>query len=168
MIPLQHSTRTSHGLAEAYRAPAIAFPRQRRSHAQHLGIRFQRKVETYLRKLLTLTDYISFEVEPHYRFSLNGRTQSAFPDAVITFPTHRVIVEVKLKHTYDAWNQLTNLYLPILQRAHTCKDFRRLEIVRNYDPGVKLPEPSEVVTNLLPWLTATGEARYGIHIIGRT
>jgi hypothetical protein len=160
-LPLQYATRTALSCSEAYRAPNILRPQVgRKSYAKKLGLRFEKKVST------ALAGRYKVELQPHYRFLQGEKLQSAFPDVLLHLPDAIVIAECKLRHTYDAWNQLTNLYLPILRKAHPGVALRRLEIVRNYDPSVRLPEPADVTFDLDGWLRDPKES-YGVLIWGR-
>jgi len=52
------------------------------------------------------------------------------------------IIEVKIRHTADAYHQLNDFYVPIVHRAFgSALRVFGLEICRYYDPLVKLPRP---------------------------
>lgn len=167
-LPIQHSRRTAPAgsIVSAFRAPAISFvhPKHKKvSAAKKLGIAFEKRAYRWLR-----FEIEKFEAQPHFRFQLAGHSpESCFPDALITRGNVVTIVEIKLRHTYDGYFQLTRLYYPVVQHAFRGCEVRRLEIVKSYDPGVTLPEQVDVVGDLRAWL-ASPRVNYGILILGRT
>lgn len=166
-LPIQHARRyvSSAQLHSAYRAPAVKFPvRRTRNAARNLGCKFEARVLKSLK-----LEYPTLETQPHFRFELSGKSpESCFPDALLRLgPAHLLLVEVKLRHTYDGYAQLTRLYLPVVQHAYPRTKVSRLEICKSYDPTVKLPEQSRVFarSDLASWLVDTPE--YGILVWGR-
>ena len=56
------------------------------------------------------------------------------------------VVEVKLRHTADAYFQTTKFYKPIIEKAFgSCFEVFTLEVVQQYDPRVRLPAQRAVV-----------------------
>lgn len=56
------------------------------------------------------------------------------------------IVEVKLRHTADAYFQTSKFYKPIVEKAFGgCFEVFTLEVVQQYDPRVRLPAQRAVV-----------------------
>ncbi len=165
-VPLQHYKRTISGpVLSAFRSQQPAPPAFRgRSYAKNLGIKFQKQIEVALRATL---EHVEFQ--PHFRFE-NGRGayESIFPDALIPATDHTTIVEIKLRHSYDGWSQLTRCYLPVVECVYPGRRLRRLEICKNYDPQIKLPEPTDVLgpEELESWLESPSR-NYGILIWGR-
>lgn len=48
-----------------------------------------------------------------------------------------IVIETKLKHTIDAWNQLELLYIPVLKKFYGPGwTFCSVEICRLYDPSI--------------------------------
>jgi hypothetical protein len=163
-IPVQYSRRAAGHISSAYRAPRVSFvpgKKPRSSYAKRLGITYQKKVEVRL-----CTELSRVELQPHFRFVSGGVAQSAFPDAMIDLGSSIVLIEIKLKHTYDAWAQLTRLYLPILKYMYPGTPIRRLEICKNYDPAIILPEPFDLIQDLGEWI-AKPRNSYGVLIWGR-
>lgn len=73
----------------------------------------------------------------------------AIPDGLLRINTTLVVIEVKLTHTERAWWQLNRLYVPLLR--HLVVPGTRIaavEICRSYDPDVRFPSPSRLVTSL--------------------
>lgn len=165
-LPVQYSKRSAMGgLSAAFRAPPINFSHfacRRSSYAKRLGIAYQKKVEVFLTLELPKVEF-----QPHFRFSRVGReAESCFPDAIIDRGSSIVIVEIKLRHTYDAYAQLTRLYSPVVSKIYEGSEIRRLEICKQYDPAVKLPEPVDLITDLNEWLMRD-KPNYGVYIWGK-
>lgn len=90
---------------------------------------------------------ISFQ-EIHRGPHSYSRPSTAIPDGLLLSGDSRslCIIEIKLRHSYDAWAQLNRFYLPLLRRiVGTSLVLRTLEICRYYDPGVSLPGGTEVI-----------------------
>lgn len=86
------------------------------------------------------------------------------PDGLLFQPEKLsiIVVEVKLKHTADAFWQVERLYLPILSKVFEGRKwrFRKLEVVKWFDPASYFPCDPQLVQD--PELTPrTG---MGVHI----
>jgi len=100
--------------------------------SQKAGQRFEaRQQEKFLEKYDSF-----FEPEPWFRFEDNKRTWHCCPDGILWLEKSPIIVEFKLSHTYQAWRQLKQLYLPVVKAAHPNQYFRLLEVCKNFDPSV--------------------------------
>lgn len=103
---------------------------------------------------------------PWFRFESNGgdRVRWCQPDGLIFDIVEKVIyvVEVKLKHTTDAWWQLRHLYLPVLAKIFPPEvwEYRPCEIVRWYEKDLPFPEPVTLVQSPL----ALRSGQFGVHI----
>lgn len=87
------------------------------------------------------------------------------PDGLI-FNFHRgtiVIVEFKLRHTSEAYYQLTQLYAPVLSHLFPRPLWRLglCEVVRWYDPSTIFP----VVPRLREHVEDCDEGYVGVHIL---
>ena len=86
------------------------------------------------------------------------------PDGLIFDWSRRVIVivEIKLRHTPDAFWQVTNLYRPVLEHAFHGRrwHFRQLEVVKWYDPSTYFPCDVTMVSDPL----LTPRKGMGVHI----
>lgn len=136
--------------------------RSRHSPAQKAGLRY----ETLTFGHLTI-ELPSLNMHPVLRFRSAGRslTEIAIPDA-LAFSTNGAvitIIEIKLRHTHEAWNQLHNLYLPIAQNLFKGRHINLVEICQNFDPGTVLPGPSEIIEELSPWIEVP-QQRYGVYL----
>ena len=108
------------------------------------GIRFEKKVLGFL----TSTFGIRFSPGLPFAFQeLCGKHGRAVPDGLLFSPDWRsvTVIEVKLRHTGDAWFQLNKFYLPIVRRAFPALQVSGLEICALYDPVQRLPQPVSFV-----------------------
>ena len=79
---------------------------------------------------------------PWIRFWEGRQERWAQPDGLLVFPEGRVhIVEVKLRHTPQAWFQLVEVYSPLIRTLFPEElwEIRLNEVVRWYDPMVVFP-----------------------------
>lgn len=60
-----------------------------------------------------------------------------------------VIIEVKYRHTSDAWFQLWHLYMPVMQKLFPQCRWGCVEMVKWYDPAVSFPEQPRMTTSPL-------------------
>ena len=72
-----------------------------------------------------------------------------------------LIVEVKYKHTPDAYFQLENKYVPVIQRLFPGWTISTCEVVKWYDPSTQFP----VAVRLAKNIEAIQPAEFGVHII---
>ncbi len=163
-FPLQHSLRSATLVNSAWRAPPFEFPKPKGklTAAKAAGIRYQKKAEARL-----LESFPKAQLQPHFKFSTPSGTESCFPDALIDLGTTVVIVEIKLRHTYDGWFQLTHLYLPVLSKVYQGATFLRLEVCKNYDPLVCLPEEYELTVDPLKWVESSSRKSFAIAVWGK-
>jgi hypothetical protein len=75
------------------------------------------------------------------------------------------VVEVKLKHTADAWWQLRRVYEPVLRTLLGPDDWRYafLEVVRWYDPHIAFPQAHAMIAEP----ARMSPDSFGVHIWGR-
>lgn len=163
-LPLSYARRTAAGtISHACLAPPPPFRRNPTvgcSPAMKRGLKFEAHVNKRLTEDLLFHKLI---LQPHLRFDLNGSMQSAFPDALIQHNDEWILVEIKLRHTYDGYNQLTHLYYPVLRKIFPEMKIRRLEICKTYDPFVQLPEKVVLEKDLYAFLDRKDDA-YGVLI----
>lgn len=103
------------------------------------GLRYERSA---IRHLSAIFDaWGTFISEPCFRFSNGHRSRFCFPDALVVFPalSFDLLIEIKTRHTYDAWWQLKHLYYPVVKKV-TKRPLKLLEVTRSYDPAIRLPE----------------------------
>lgn len=132
---------------------------RKRSGRKAQGIRYERKVHDWLRDRYS----IYFDSQ-WFRFFAGAALRWCQCDGLIIDPhSGRItIVEVKYQHTFDAWYQLFELYLPVVQVAFgpmwtvSC-----CEVVKWYDSAVAGdPRPTLVAS---PDLARPGQ--FAVHIL---
>ena len=106
------------------------------SQAALRGVRYEKKV------LGLLSKRFGDRLLPGPLFTFNGG-KKAYPDALLFDESWRsvCVVEVKYRHTGDAWWQLNRCYLPIVRKALPMFRVCCLEVVAGYDPSQRLPQP---------------------------
>lgn len=114
--------------------------------AARRGLRFERKVVAWF----TATYPTRFVAGLPFTFQTNRKRGTAVPDGLLFSPDWRscCIVEVKLTHCADAWWQMEAFYKPIVQEALRTFKVVCLEVCKSYDPWVKLPRPSELLSSV--------------------
>lgn len=129
--------------------------------AQAAGIRYERKV---FRKFERAFPHFISHLPVLYRDG-KGKLQRIIPDGIIfgRLPDRITIMECKLRHSTDAWNQLAHLYLPVLREAFPNYRIKLLEVCRYFDPNVVLPTDYEIVRSLEDF-EARPISKFGIHI----
>ena len=120
-----------------------------KSAAAKMGLRFEGKVLKSLQQRYPLTFQtgvpISFQRKHGEYYQ---RPETAIPDGLLIRESSKtlLVVEIKLRHSVDAWSQLNRFYLPLLRKVHgDSLVLRTIEICRFYDPGVRLPVEKEVI-----------------------
>ncbi len=120
--------------------PSINFTRKRRRGARREGELYENRVQSHL-----LEEYPDkYVVSPWLRYR-NGaaRLEWCQPDGLLVdFLSGLVtVVEIKLKHTSDAWWQIRHKYEPVLRNLFSDDwQFSSLEVVRWFDPHTRFPE----------------------------
>lgn len=132
----------------------------RRSPVQRLGIAYEKKILTALDLILPG----EFLRQPTFRFN-NGRPvdEIAIPDGIHLFDNVLTIIEIKLRHTADAWYQLNDLYRPVIARAYPHLHINLLEICRHYDRTVRLPSKINFLDDVRQF-TSHPQHEFGIFI----
>ena len=139
------------------------FPPRRKGRrgAAGAGLRYEAKVHEHFLKTYPL----AYVAGPWFRYrNEEDKVHYCQPDGLlVNFKTGLVtIVEIKLKHTADAWWQLKKLYEPVLERVFT-KDLwalSALEVVRWYDPDTPFPQAHALIKDPL----SVGAGKIGVHI----
>ena len=142
--------------------PSFAKKRKRVKGALARGISYERKAQRYLEKR-----YQEFYVpSPWFRFKESGSSQLRWcqPDGLLfLIPYCRIIiVEIKLRHTAEAYWQSKLLYGPVLKQAFPSQlwELAHCEVTQWYDPVTAFPE----YPALYPDVLLTDPIRYGVHI----
>jgi len=69
-------------------------------------------------------------------------------------------VEAKYQHTSDAWWQLRQLYIPVLQFMFPAFELIACEVTKWYDCAVAFPEP----VSLSRTVHEADEGKFNVHI----
>lgn len=140
--------------------PAFIAPQRRRGR-RLLGVKYERKAQTWLSGIYHNRYMPSQWLR--YRGG-DGKIRWCQPDGVLNEPETKTltIVEIKYSHTETAWWQLFKLYLPVLERLFDGYgyEFRCVEVCRWYDPSVRCPQPVRLRDSLDN--VRTGE--FAVHI----
>lgn len=56
-----------------------------------------------------------------------------------------IVVEIKIRHVAEAYFQLYNLYLPVVQAAYPIRSVALCEVTKWYDPFTAFPGPVKLV-----------------------
>lgn len=123
------------------------------------GIRFERKVHSVLTS--AFSSYVS---ALPFRFVDVRGSRTCIPDGLFIHDSRLVVVEIKLRHCIEAWEQLRRLYFPVILSA-TGKSPRLLEIVQYHVPEVVFPEPTLIVPSVNQFLSSGAEI--GVVLWGR-
>lgn len=140
---------------------ALASTRGRRA-AVAAGIRYERKAQAHLASSYPL----AYAPGPWLRYceARSDTPRYCQPDGLFLDLARGIctIVEIKLKHTADAWWQLRRLYEPVMRQLFRSApwDFACLEVVRWYDPATAFPEPHLMARD--PRMLSPGQ--FGVHI----
>lgn len=139
-----------------------AVSRLPRNAARKNGVKYERQAQEYLDAAYS-GQYLP---SPWLKFRCRGEGAARYcqPDGLLfDWARHSVLViEIKYRHTPEAWGQVNDLYLPVLRKLfERCQyQFRRCEMVRWYDPAVAVPGPYAMVSD--PMLTPA--SKFGVFI----
>lgn len=136
---LQASVDFGAGASQAARTPSAS------SEATKRGLRYERRV---LRSF-SAAHGCRFVAQLPFSFQTCAKRGRAIPDGLLLSEAGDAvcIVEVKLHHCADAWQQLTQFYLPIVREALAPLRVCCLEVCSSYDPWVKLPGPVRLLAD---------------------
>lgn len=155
---IRHSVqgRTAEGLLEAQLGLsqydfASRFPVPRKG-AKAAGVRFEKKI---VKELEAIYPMFIAGIPFHYRTRYNPRN-NCLPDGILFREKDLVIIEIKLRHTADAWWQLRKLYQPVAVKAMG-RPVRLLEICKYYEPEVRVPESQPLFASLEQFLVSRVE-----------
>lgn len=112
--------------------------------AKAAGVRYERKVVSYVKDLLRSHPRAEAHFGPWLEFTASGEPKRwCQPDAFILDREHAtgIVLEIKYKHTAAAYWQLWLLYLPVLRSIYP--EIHRwgcCEIVKWFDPATTFPQ----------------------------
>lgn len=148
------------------------------SQAAQNGARYEKKVLDFLQKTFgnrLLPGPVFYFQEWNEQDLINNypngvictlQPKRAIPDALLFSSDFRAVcvIEVKLRHTGDAWHQLNRFYLPIVKKALPWARVCALELTSQYDPFQRLPQEVAFVENA-EQAFATREAFHPVMIV---
>jgi hypothetical protein len=138
-------------------APAFAVNKKRKGKRGQ-GIRYEQMVHKHF-----VETYPLYLESPWLRYADEQGWHWCQPDAVYIDVMRGVltIVEVKYQHTIEAWWQLVDLYMPVLEVAFPKKlwKYQLLEVVRWYNPDIRWPQQPKLIAKPFE-----GNYVYGVHI----
>ena len=130
------------------------------TYAQKAGLRYERKALKHLAAL-----HPNFLEHLPFIFISEGARKTAIPDGICFAKSldHLTIIEIKLKHSVEAWQQLNLLYLPVVKRAFPNHKIKLLEVVRWFEPNLVLPDKTMQVIDVGMHFESN-DFDYGIYI----
>lgn len=103
------------------------------------GLRYERRVCDVLAAIYEG----AFRRSPVIHYSRLGAPRRAVLDGLLRLdgPTgpELLIIEVKLAHTVEVWDQLMIRYLSLVKLLEPRSRIRTIEVCRSYDPSVDIP-----------------------------
>lgn len=121
--------------------PPFVVPHRTRNQARANGVRYEKKARSYLQEVFP----DAIVLGPWIKFHSRGKAKALYcqPDALILDirAGSITVIEIKLKHTSDAWWQVRRLYLPLVQFIFGEDwNYISVEVVKWFDPHTKFPE----------------------------
>jgi len=116
------------------------------------GLRFEAKVLSLFSATLgrRFVSQLPFFFQEEMGLDLKrGQRGKIILDGLLISPDAKqiAIIEVKLRHSGEAWYQTNQFYKPIVEKAFgRAFETRVLEVVQLYDPRVRLPQERAVVS----------------------
>lgn len=121
--------------------PPLSFPGRSatRAEATKRGLRFEARVS----QSLSYAHPTRFAPQLPLSFQTCSKRGRAIPDGILLAERESAIciIEIKARHTRDAWWQLERFYAPIAREAFPGFRICLLEICGVYDPATRLPKP---------------------------
>lgn len=136
-------------------APFAGKTGNRRSAAQRAGLRYEAKALKHLDQVLPL-----FLSHLPFCFLAEYGAERCIPDGVAISSRDRsllTLIEIKHRHSADAWFQLKYLYWPVVRAAFPRHRIQLLEVCGSYDPAVNVPDRQTYVDDLLSYVEKGGE-----------
>lgn len=135
--------------------------RQSRRGAKAAGVRYERKVH----RQLELKYELSYFPSVWFRYVDDGRVFYCQPDGLLFLHSLKrlVVVEAKIKHCSEAYDQLNFLYLPVISKVFPRWELAMCEVVKWYDEAVDFPSPHALKKEV--HFAEPGE--FAVHILNR-
>lgn len=141
--------------------PSFLTAQKKLKGARRAGIKYEEKVQAFLSR--TYQDAYIPSPWIHYWEAKEYKSYWAQPDGLLIdlVKGHIVIVEVKLRHTSDAWWQLAMKYLPLVKELFgTDFEYSLLEVTKWHDPSTIFP----VSYRMIPRIHSIKPNEFGVHI----
>lgn len=89
--------------------------------------------------------WLNDRFSPHFRYGpwlIFNKDRWCQPDGLLLYPeAHRIVVtEIKLSHCSEAWFQLFELYIPVVQMLFPGWEVVGCEVCKWYDPAISVPQ----------------------------
>lgn len=125
--------------------------RERLTGARAQGVRYERKALGKIETLVAGREDWRLLLAPWIEFVDNSGRRWCQPDAVLfnTQANSGLVVEIKYRHTADAWFQLWKLYTPILEHLFPALKWHCCEWVKWFDAATTFPGPLCLTDNPL-------------------
>lgn len=139
------------------------FPRPLAAAAK-AGVRFEARVVSTLSEQYRQR----FISNLPFTFKTCSAQGKAIPDGLLfsSNGSEASIVEIKLRHSGDAWWQLERFYLPIVREALRVFRITAVEVVKHFDPWVKLPKQVALLGDIDEVFTVR-ECFHPVLVVGR-
>lgn len=127
-----------------------------------LGLKYERMVH----KRLFLHYGQDWHPGPWFAYKTEAEEKCKYCqlDGILIRPgAGRVLVEAKYSHCPDAYFQLTNLYLPLMQHLYPGEPLALCEVVKWYDSAIAFP----CAVTLLPRIHEARSGDFSVHILNR-
>lgn len=153
----------------ASHAPSFIRP-SKMSESRKAGLRYESKAQNHLKQIVDLAMKLNPKLRSLPAPWLVFRSESDPMDFVrycqpdhVLFDDEQMkltIIEIKLQHCLEAYEQVRLLYEPVLRFMYPAYEIAAIELVLWHDPHVQFPERFYFEPNIL--LAEAG--KFGIHI----
>lgn len=134
----------------AQRTPRFIRPKVQTGNRK-VGVKYEAKAQGYIKKLVDEINGVSQNdikslVSPWLVFRAEGdradHVRYCQPDHILIDEWHRklTIIEIKLQHCVEAYDQVRKLYEPVLKVMYPDHLFSAIELVQWHDPHIAFPE----------------------------
>jgi len=136
--------------ALASRAPTFAMRKRKPTAAQLAGLKFEREALSFL----CSTSNGLFVPRPWFRYMVTGENELRWcqPDGLLFAPYSGIItiVEIKIRHTNDAWKKLSGLYAAVTEALFPASlwQIALCEFTRMYDCAVACEAQPHLVSQV--------------------
>lgn len=151
----------------ASHAPKFIKP-TKQNRTRRAGVLYEEKAQGYVLRCVaeTHSEHLTIQRSPWLAFRSEGDREDQVrfcqPDCLIFDSWERklTIIEIKLQHCSEAFDQVRKLYEPVLKIMFPNHLIAALELVQWHDPHVVFPETYYLEPNIL----LSQANRFGIHI----